>query len=429
MIQFFYDYGLILELFPALFLFTIGLKKKKYYPLRYLLLFGVLVLFCFIRSLLPKDNVYLKIFSYFLLYTCCFFVNYFIFDARFIVVLYCTISGLIAQHVGYVFSDFIRGLLFPYMPEAAANIIYALFVALIYIGLFLLFSFRQDPRDFIKLQKGPVISSTIIIFITCIVVLQFYEFYKSQVIFPFQIIFVVLDLTCCISIYIMQKVSYLSARNTIETELVKSRLSQYESLQNVIEVMNIRIHDLKHQIKEIERNPDISPEITKQLKESIAKYKSFARCGNDVIDTILTEKNIAFEKEDIKFTYHLNGLLFSHFATQDINSIFGNALDNAVEYLMLLPKEERFLTIRSYEVGSLAKISFENSFKGEPSFNKEGLINTTKNNAMFHGFGLKSIRSTINKYGGSMTITVEEGTFKLQLLFPKPNLEEKETEK
>ena len=122
-------------------------------------------------------------------------------------------------------------------------------------------------------------------------------------------------------------------------------------------------------------------------------------------------------------------MLFSHFATQDINSIFGNALDNAVEYLMLLPKEERFLTIRSYEVGSLAKISFENSFKGEPSFNKEGLINTTKNNAMFHGFGLKSIRSTINKYGGSMTITVEEGTFKLQLLFPKPNLEEKEGEK
>ena len=48
---------------------------------------------------------------------------------------------------------------------------------------------------------------------------------------------------------------------------------------------------------------------------------------------------------------------------------------------------------------------------------------------MFHGFGLKSIRSTINKYGGSMTITVEEGTFKLQLLFPKPNLEEKEGEK
>ena len=282
MIQFFYDYGLILELFPALFLFTIGLKKKKYYPLRYLLLFGVLVLFCFIRSLLPKDNVYLKIFSYFLLYTCCFFVNYFIFDARFIVVLYCTISGLIAQHVGYVFSDFIRGLLFPYMPEAAANIIYALFVALIYISLFLLFSFRQDPRDFIKLQKGPVISSTIIIFITCIVVLQFYEFYKSQIILPFQIIFVVLDLTCCISIYIMQKVSYLSARNTIETELVKSRLSQYESLQNVIEVMNIRIHDLKHQIKEILTFPQ-------RLRNSLKNPSPNTKVLLDAVTTLLTQ--------------------------------------------------------------------------------------------------------------------------------------------
>lgn len=429
MIQFFYDYGLLLELFPALFLFTLGLKKKKFYIFRYLFLAGIIILFCFIRTFLPKENVYLKILSYFLLYICCFFANAFLFEARWVVILYCTISGIIAQHVGYVFSDFIRSLINPYMPLIFANIIYSLIVVAIYISLFFLFSFRQDPRDFIKLQKGPVISSTIIIFIICVGILQFYEFYKAQVIFPFQIIFVILDLTCCISIYLIQRVSYVSARNAIETELVKNRLHQYESLQNVIEVMNIRIHDLKHQIKEIERNPDISPEITKQLKESIAKYKSFARCGNDVIDTILTEKNIVFEKEGIKFTYHLNGLLFSHFATQDINSIFGNALDNAVEYLSLLPKEERFLTIRSYEVGSLAKISFENSYKGEPSFNKEGLIDTTKNNAIYHGFGLKSIRSTINKYGGSMTITVEEGTFKLQLLFPKPNFEQKENDK
>ena len=429
MIQFFYDYGLVLELFPALLLFTIGLRKRKYHPLRYLLLFGVIVLFCFIRTLLPKDNIYLKILSYFLLYICCFFANTFIFEARWIVILYCTISGIIAQHVGYVFSDFIRGIISQYMSLIFANIVYSLIVATIYISLFFLFSFRQDPRDFIKLQKGPVISSTIIIFIICVGVLQFYEFYRQELILPLQIVFVVLDLTCCISIYLIQRVSYASARNAIETELVKNRLHQYESLQNVIEVMNIRIHDLKHQIKEIERNPDVSPEITKQLNESIAKYKSFARCGNDVIDTILTEKNISFEKEGIKFTYHLNGALFERFATQDINSIFGNALDNAIEYLMLLPKEERFLTIRSYEVGSLAKVSFENSFKGVASFNKEGLINTTKNNAIYHGFGLKSIRSTINKYGGSMTITVEDSTFKLQLLFPKPNLEEKEVEK
>ena len=185
--------------------------------------------------------------------------------------------------------------------------------------------------------------------------------------------------------------------------------------------MNIRIHDLKHQIHQIEQDSSVSPEIIKQLNETISKYKSFSRCGNEIIDTILTEKNIRFEKESIKFTYPLNGKLFDRFSTQDINSIFGNALDNAIEFLITLPEDKRFLTIRSYEIGDLAKVSFENTYIGTPSFNKDGLLNTTKENTIYHGFGLKSIRNTIKKYNGSMTITIENDTFKLQLLFPKYN--------
>ena len=265
--------------------------------------------------------------------------------------------------------------------------------------------------------------STVIIFVTCIVVLQFFEFYRSEVTFHYYVLFVVLDTTCCITIYLIQKISYISARNTIEVEIVKNRLNQYESLQNVIDLMNIRIHDLKHQIHEIELGSSASPEAIKQLNETISKYKSFSRCGNDIIDTILTEKNIRFEKESIKFTYFLNGKLFENFTILDINSIFGNALDNAIEFLITLPEDKRFLTIRSYEIGNIAKVSFENTYIGIPSFNKDGLLNTTKDNTIYHGFGLKSIRSTIKKYNGSMTITIEDNTFKLQLLFPKPTNE------
>lgn len=45
---------------------------------------------------------------------------------------------------------------------------------------------------------------------------------------------------------------------------------------------------------------------------------------------------------------------------------------------------------------------------------------------MYHGFGLKSIKATIKKYNGSMSITIEDNTFKLQLLFPKANKESEE---
>lgn len=426
MVDFFYKYGLVLELWLPLILFTLSLKKRKLFFLRMLLIPIAIGIFCFVRSASPINSVFEKIVIYMILYFVLFLLNYFIYDAQFRIIVYCTMGGIIAQHVAYTLSDLVRYFLLPSTSLLWANIVYAILAIIINIVLFLSFSFNQDPRDFIRLQKGPIIISTIMIFIICIIVLQFFEYYRSQVIFPYYILFVVLDMTCCLTIYLIQKISYLSARDTIGKEIMKNRLHQYESLQSVIEVMNIRIHDLKHQIRKLEKDNSVSPDVIKQLNDTISKYKNFSRCGNDIIDTILTEKNIKFEKEQIKFTYNFNGRLFNHFSIQDINSVFGNALDNAIESLITLPPEKRFLTIRSFEKGNIAIISFENTFYGKPSFNKDGLLNTTKESSIYHGFGLRSIRSTVKKYNGNMTITIEEGTFKLQLLIPQDNIETKE---
>ena len=425
--KFFYTYGLTIELFSALFLFTINLEKRKYFILRNILFIFAIAFFCFIRAYFPSTTIYTKIISYFVLYLVCFAFNYFIYNATLRTILYCTIGGIIAQHTSYVLSDFFRYLIETnYHNLILANCIYIIFTVAIYTLLFFIFSFHQDPRDYAKLQRGIIIISSLILFVICIFVIQFFEFYRSEVSFHYYVLFVILDTTCCISIYLIQKISYTSAKNAIETEIFKNRINQYESMQNVIEVMNIRIHDLKHQLHKIEKENSASPEAISQLNESISKYKSFSRCGNDVIDAILTEKNIKFEKESIIFTYFLNGKLFDNFSTLDIHSIFGNALDNAIEFLITLPKENRFLTIRSFEKGNIAKVSFENTYIGKPKFNKQGLLDTTKDNSMYHGFGLKSIKATIKKYNGSMSITIEDNTFKLQLLFPKANKESEE---
>lgn len=427
MMEFFYTYGLTIELFSALFLFTINLEKRKYFILRNILFIFAIAFFCFIRAYFPSTTIYTKIISYFVLYLVCFAFNYFIYNATLRTILYCTIGGIIAQHTSYVLSDFFRYLIETnYHNLILANCIYIISTVAIYTLLFFIFSFHQDPRDYAKLQRGIIIISSLILFVICIFVIQFFEFYRSEVSFHYYVLFVILDTTCCISIYLIQKISYTSAKNAIETEIFKNRINQYESMQNVIEVMNIRIHDLKHQLHKIEKENSASPEAISQLNESISKYKSFSRCGNDVIDAILTEKNIKFEKESIIFTYFLNGKLFDNFSTLDIHSIFGNALDNAIEFLITLPKENRFLTIRSFEKGNIAKVSFENTYIGKPKFNKQGLLDTTKDNSMYHGFGLKSIKATIKKYNGSMSITIEDNTFKLQLLFPKANKESEE---
>lgn len=44
---------------------------------------------------------------------------------------------------------------------------------------------------------------------------------------------------------------------------------------------------------------------------------------------------------------------------------------------------------------------------------------TTKDDPENHGFGLTSIRSVTEKYGGQMSLRSENGEFVLTLLFPE----------
>ena len=43
---------------------------------------------------------------------------------------------------------------------------------------------------------------------------------------------------------------------------------------------------------------------------------------------------------------------------------------------------------------------------------------TTKPNKMYHGFGMKSIRNVVEKYGGTLVIKAEGGIFRLNILLP-----------
>ena len=49
---------------------------------------------------------------------------------------------------------------------------------------------------------------------------------------------------------------------------------------------------------------------------------------------------------------------------------------------------------------------------------KEGRFLTTKKEKEFHGYGIKSIRYTVNKYDGAVSIDTKENWFDLKILIP-----------
>lgn len=62
------------------------------------------------------------------------------------------------------------------------------------------------------------------------------------------------------------------------------------------------------------------------------------------------------------------------------------------------------------------RIRVENCYEGEIRF-KHGIPVTTKDSS-YHGFGMKSMQQTVEKYHGSMTVQARDGWFELRILFP-----------
>ena len=80
--------------------------------------------------------------------------------------------------------------------------------------------------------------------------------------------------------------------------------------------------------------------------------------------------------------------------------------------------DKRLIHVSVNRQKGFLRIRVENCYEGDIRF-VAGLPSTRKD-ARYHGYGMKSIRSVVEKYNGSMTVKAEDGWFELRLLFPVP---------
>ena len=113
----------------------------------------------------------------------------------------------------------------------------------------------------------------------------------------------------------------------------------------------------------------------------------------------------------------------------DICSIFGNALDNAIECELKIPdKEKRLIHVSVSKQKNFLLLRFENYYDTELKY-QGGAFITTKRDKEFHGYGLKSIRYTVNKYDGAVSIDTKENWFDLKILIPASENAQKQIDK
>lgn len=187
-----------------------------------------------------------------------------------------------------------------------------------------------------------------------------------------------------------------------------------------IEIINRKCHDLKHQIAALRTLKD-REQIDRQIAEmenAVMIYDSVIRTGNPVLDVVLTEKSLYCEAHQINMTCLVDGKLLRSVDSVDLYTLFGNALDNAIESVMQqTDKLKRVIQVAAYEEHGMLLIRFRNYCDHAPVL-VDGLPITTKEDSDYHGFGLKSIRHTAEKYGGGISIQTGSNFFSLQILLP-----------
>ena len=219
------------------------------------------------------------------------------------------------------------------------------------------------------------------------------------------------------------KVIVEAVKNIILNAQLESQHQEYLQSKENIESLGRLAHDLKHQIAALraEVDPEHAAAGFEQLEKSVQRYSAQQHTGNPVLDVILTTKERTCADRGISFTAVADGSLLSNMSSMDIASLFGNAIDNAIEATSkLADPEQRLIKLALFEQNSFTVVRIENYYDSRLKKDAEGNLRTTKRDDQHrHGFGVKSIRHIAQQYGGEVTIRTDDHWFVLTVLLPR----------
>ena len=202
--------------------------------------------------------------------------------------------------------------------------------------------------------------------------------------------------------------------------VLSSQYEQFRNYQESEEMLHMMQHDLKHQIEGLrgETNEQKREAWLDKIENELDKWWLPQRTGNAVFDTILSAKLRKARQLDVRVTCVADGALLNRLHVADICTIFGNALDNALESVVMIPDpQKRLIHVSVSAQKNFIFINISNTL-GTDLIESEDSLLTTKEDKRNHGYGLKGIKYAAGKYGGHVAYKAEDGWFRLNILIP-----------
>ena len=305
-------------------------------------------------------------------------------------------------------------------------------------NVLILFILLKLGRKKIKITNWTDTTAFIIIpFISMFIIhCTFFVLTKTK----FQSDIVIFLLLICLSIIVISIIMWvlikrISKDNEVKTKLLLSEQREQLYEENVLQTNNqiekiAKIkHDMKNNLMCIEKL--ISDEKIKEAQSlcsdllgSLSSVYTPLNTENPLLNAIV---NVELEKavsNGIAFAIRINDDLKELRNTSDIVSIIGNLCDNAIEYLINIPVNDRKMyleiSLRNRYYIITCKNRILNSVLGE-----NPLLQSKKDDLDFHGKGTEIIRNISKKYDGDVRIYEEDNFFCSSVILEMPSLPEK----
>jgi hypothetical protein len=352
--------------------------------------------------------------------------------------------GTIALTVEGIATTIVRYLMvmmwFPKMPEEHPVIyitmVLVVYFVLYYAGYHIIAAKMQREDGETYFTRCNVAVTYIIAYVSYIVIISAVQVVCEMIITPLSEngiyfgIYYVIEYLCVASMLLislgMMIILYHTYENVVlqkERELLEQLLrekkTQYEFIKENTDLINKKCHELKHQLRELETVEDNERNnMIRSISNAINFYDASVKTGNEVLDTILTEKSVLCAGRGIKLSCMVNSNELSHIQVIDLYTMLDNALGNAVENVTELEdKEKKLISFMVTTIGKMIYISVENYYEGEIHL-KRGYPVDGRKDKNKQGYRIRSISMLARRYGGDIKVNIENQIFQLQIILP-----------
>lgn len=220
----------------------------------------------------------------------------------------------------------------------------------------------------------------------------------------------------------MSSLTIQTHEQRVELQRTALQTTQYKEISTLYQETRVWRHDFHNHMYTIKGlvdigNYDALSKYLDNITETASRINFLIKTGNDMFDAVVSTKIYSARSMGIRFDAESCRLADLDIDPIDLTSLIGNLLDNAIEACERVEDASaRAISLRIFNAKGQLGISIDNSTDGQVKTVDGRYLSTKKHGD--HSIGMRRIDSIVSKYNGFIERSIDGTTFKTKIGLP-----------